>query len=72
MSTYKDHHALARKPSAPNGFVTICVHSWPEHTARNLAWSYGEERAARIIAGQDPKTQADIARWQALGRRSAA
>lgn len=37
-----------------------------------LAWQYGPDRAMAILAGTDPQTQADIARWNALGSGSAA
>lgn len=36
-----------------------------------LVWLYGAERAAAILAGNDPATQADIRRWNSLGRRDA-
>lgn len=45
---------------------------WELKTWERLNWLYGEDRADRISVGQDPKTQADLARWRALGRRSAA
>lgn len=47
-------------------------HSWVAHTRWNLMWVYGEERGRRMAAGTDPATQADIAKWNALGRRAAA
>lgn len=37
-----------------------------------LEWLYGPARADLIASGRDPKTQADVDRWMALGRRSAA
>jgi hypothetical protein len=37
-------------------------------TAQRLAWMYGDERAAAILNGEDPETQADLAAW---GGRSA-
>lgn len=37
-----------------------------------LRWHHGEKRAAQILSGRDPATQADIAKWNMLGRRSAA
>jgi hypothetical protein len=63
MSTYIDG------PFSKNGGAAQC---WRTHTWWNLEWQYGSERAERIMAGRDPKTQADRARWNALGRRSAA
>lgn len=30
------------------------------------------DRAAAILSGKDPQTQADVARWNAIGRRSTA
>jgi len=39
-----------------------------EHVSR-LAWAHGNDRAAAIIAGRDPETEADIARWRALGAK---
>lgn len=37
------------------------------NTADRLAWAHGEARAAQIVAGRDPRTESDIARWRALG-----
>jgi hypothetical protein len=37
-----------------------------------LLWLYGPERAAEIMAGRDEATQADIAKWNALGNRGRA
>lgn len=37
-----------------------------------LTWQYGPERAQAILSGNDVATQADIARWNHLGRRVAA
>ena len=39
-----------------------------EHVSR-LAWAHGNDRAAAIIAGRDPETEVDIARWRALGAK---
>jgi hypothetical protein len=47
----------------------LVTHSWEEFTHRRLAWLYGPERADSIRAGQDPKTNADLIRWNALGVR---
>lgn len=41
-------------------------------TKARLEWLYGHARAESIARGTDPATQADIASWNALGRRSAA
>lgn len=38
--------------------------------AERLRWRYGPERAASILAGTDPATNADIAKWNALGQPS--
>lgn len=74
--TYLDHSDRAylgqEYPGGPGIFSTIITHSWTDHTRLNLAQQYGQERADRIIAGSDPKTQADLSRWRSLGRRSAA
>jgi hypothetical protein len=32
-------------------------------TAQRLSWLYGDERAAAILNGEDPETQADLAAW---------
>lgn len=41
--------------------------------ARNtLAFVYGADRAAAILAGEAPATKADVAAWACLGRRAAA
>lgn len=42
---------------------------WMTPTELRLAWLYGAERAARIIEGRDPKTEADLAAWRRLGPR---
>lgn len=62
MSTYIDHRSKGRR----------VIHSWTHHTSLNLAQHYDPARVVRIMTGTDPKTQADVARWEALGRRSAA
>lgn len=52
-----------------------CVHEghyWKAHTFDRLAFIYGHARAQQIMGGNDPDTQADVARWNALGRRAAA
>lgn len=45
----------------------------PAHVQYEAAirWHYPVSAAA-ILGGKDPQTQADIARWNALGRRAAA
>lgn len=40
-----------------------------QRTIMRLAWQYGDERAEQIAADQDPLTNLDIARWNALGVR---
>ena len=45
---------------------------WESMRWQRLCHCYGPERAKLIVSGRDPKTQADLARWNALGRRSAA
>lgn len=77
MSTYIDHHrSHIVWIKTPDGlrwkYEAQLVHSWTEHTARNLAWRYGAKRARAIQRGNDPVTQADLAAWSRLGRRSAA
>lgn len=37
----------------------------------NLLHHYGPERTASILAGTDEKTNADLAKWRALGRGTA-
>lgn len=46
--------------------------TYDDMTRRRLAWKYGDARASQIIAGEDPNTNADIARWRAIGSRRAA
>ena len=41
--------------------------TWRTDTERRLVWQYGPERAAAIIDGTDPATEADIAAWRNLG-----
>lgn len=70
MSTYKDHYYT--RYDGRGEPVVVCTYSWRTHTHRNLAWRYGEARAAVIMAGQDKATQDDIAAWNRLGTRAAA
>lgn len=46
-------------------------YNWHAHTIRSMHWFY-PDRAAQIIAGKDPATQADLHRWRNLGSRGAA
>lgn len=39
------------------------------HLRRSLDFQYGPEQADTIIAGLDPATNADIAKWNNLGIR---
>lgn len=39
-------------------------------TREHLRWAHGEDRAARIIAGDDIDTKLDVAMWRALGPKS--
>lgn len=39
-------------------------------THERLCWAHGENRAADIIAGRDPASNADEAAWERLGRRA--
>jgi hypothetical protein len=38
-----------------------------ERLRDRLRWAHGDARAAQIITGQDPKTNADLAAWKRLG-----
>lgn len=38
-----------------------------ERLHERLRWAHGDARAAQIVAGQDPKTNADLAAWKRLG-----
>lgn len=62
MSSYIDHKSHA-------GVVTL---EWRRVADQRLEWLYGFERAWAIRSGRDPATNADIATWNALGRREAA
>ena len=42
--------------------------SWDDLT-RRLAQTYGAERARSIMAGRDPATAADLAKWRRLGEK---
>ncbi len=68
MSSYIDH----RFGNTPGGYSHEVALSWRQLTKLRLEWLYGAHRAWVIEDGRDPATQADIARWNALGRRSAA
>jgi len=60
MSSYID---------SPFNESNVC---WRDFTWQRLVWFYGYDRAHQIDKGNDPDTQADLARWSALGRRAAA
>lgn len=64
MSSYIDHGDNRRNNPVD--------HDWREHTWLNLAWRHGYERAYVIVGGNDPATQVDLAKWNALGRKAAA
>lgn len=68
MSSYRDHY----RPPVEGEFPWQVSHSWAEHTRRALEWRYGYARAAAIVAGRDPATQADVDAWNRLGTRRAA
>lgn len=41
----------------------------PDHQLwLRLCWLYGKERAARIVAGYDETTEADVQKWNRLGK----
>ena len=63
-----------RRATAETGSTYLSDYSvdWRAVTWDRLAWSYGADRADRIQSGKDPSAQMDLARWHALGRRSAA
>lgn len=46
--------------------------SAPQPFREAISKRYTPEQADRIQGGLDPTTQADITRWNSLGRRSAA
>lgn len=69
--TYLDHHERANV-TGHHGFTSAITHSWTDHTRLNLAQHYDAARVDAIMAGRDPKTQMDLARWAQLGQRSAA
>jgi hypothetical protein len=66
--TYLDHY----RPPVEGEQRWQLELSWREHTRARLDWLYGYDRARQIDAGLDPATQADIAAWNRLGKRSAA
>jgi hypothetical protein len=41
---------------------------WVSETEVRLGWCHGPERAAAIIEGRDPATEADLAAWRTLGQ----
>ena len=69
MSSYKDHWSWPEPGAAERSQLT---HSWADFTFNRLCEAYGVERATSIARGQDARTNADIAAWNALGRRAAA
>ncbi len=60
----RQQERIARRPTMASA-EAIAQH------ARTVAFLY-PERARAILAGRDPATLADLARWNALGRKSAA
>ena len=44
-------------------------HAMEELTWRRLVDFHGIDRAARIVRGQDPETNEDLAKWRSLGAR---
>lgn len=71
MSSYIDQRHVV--PNRWTGkLLSFVIVDWFAITKERLAWSYGPDRAAQIIAGNDPATQGDVARWNSLGRKDAA
>lgn len=54
------------REAASKAFRTTAGRYDPE-TVDRLSWAHGAHRAAQIVAGNDPKTQADLAAWRRLG-----
>lgn len=48
------------------------VGGYDDATKARLVWRHGPARAAQIVAGDDPRTQTDIAAWRRLCARAAA
>lgn len=77
MTTYIDHHKPVptliegRSGFGSYSMQAVCTHSWAAHTRLALTWHYGD-RADLIQSGRDPKTQADLTAWRALGERRVA
>lgn len=55
---------MAQPGSVPNNWKA----EW-YRLGEALSWRYGPERASVILAGRDPETNKDIARWRSLGER---
>ena len=49
----------------PNA-VNFYRREWDRLTAV-LNWLYGPERTTEILAGRDPQSNADLAKWRGLG-----
>jgi hypothetical protein len=60
-------HALRTDPTPPTLFQAQAADQQTENFHDRLRWAHGNEHAARIIAGKDPKTNADLAAWKRLG-----
>lgn len=45
------------------------AHPYDVVTLDHLTWAHGPKRAALILAGDDPETEADIACWRRMGAR---
>lgn len=67
MSSYIDHHPEPRyiRGKAPDLRVS---HSWGQFTEDRLVWLYGTRHRIERAA----QTSADVAAWNALGRKEAA
>lgn len=62
-----------REPSQPTMADTAALSvvtrlgGYDDFTIQHLRWRYGDARTQQIVAGKDPKTNADLAAWKRLG-----
>lgn len=58
--------ALNKPPEEPAPTSVPVTRPYDAATAERLFWAHGGARAVQIITGKDPRTRADLARWQSL------
>jgi hypothetical protein len=55
-------------PMNPDGSYTVDLRECWNRLGRRLRWFHGLTRTASILVGNDPETNADLAKWRNLGQ----